>query len=91
MDMINLLISVVGPLFIVSFLSIVVQFKRWQKHSLTEMRHNPLWPLIIFEYKKYTQEKFGKIGILYYLTIGSGLCLVALLILELLLWIISLK
>lgn len=89
--MIKLLESIAGFLFIVSFLLIVVQFKKWRKHSLTEMRHNPLWPLMILEYKKYTQEKFGKIGTLYYLTIISGLCLVVLLFLELLLWVISLK
>lgn len=89
--MIDLLISVVGPLFIVSFFLIVIQFKRWQRHSLTEMRHNPLWPLIIFEYKKYTQEKFGKVGNLYYLTIASGLCFISLLLVELLLWATSIK
>jgi hypothetical protein len=85
--MINSLISIVGPLFIVSFLLIVIQFKRWQKHSLTEMRHNPLWPLMIFEYKKYTLEKFGKVGSLYYVTVASGLCLITLLVIEFLSWI----
>ena len=89
MEVIDVLISVFGLLFIISFFMIGVQFKRWQKYSLTEIRYNPLWPLIIVEYKRYTQEKFGKVGTLYYLTIFSGLCLVVLLVLELLLWITS--
>jgi hypothetical protein len=87
--MITLFSSTAGILFVVSFLSIIIQLKKWQKHSLTDMRHNPMWPLIIFEYKKHTKEKFGKVGTLYYVTLISGFCLVLSLLFELLLWIIS--
>jgi hypothetical protein len=87
--MIDLFISILGPLFIVSYLMIMIQFKRWQKHTLTEMRHNPLWPSMIFEYKKYTLEKTGKVGSLFYLTLASGLCLITLLFIELISWVLS--
>jgi len=89
LNMITLFSSISGIFFVVSFLSIIIQFKKWQKYSLTNMRHNPMWPLIIIEYKKHTKEKFRKVGTLYYLALISGFCLVLSLLFESLLWIIS--
>lgn len=90
MELLRSCISIAGIIFIVSFLLIGIQLKRWGVYSFTDMRHNPLWPMIIFEYKKYTKNNFGKVGALYLTTVVSGLLLVGLLMINLLVWILSL-
>jgi hypothetical protein len=86
--MIETIISVSGPIFVVSLFIMMVQFKRWNKYTWGQLRHDPLWPLKITEYRDYTKEKYGRTGTLYYVSVLSGLVTASLLLLQGLIWLL---
>ena len=84
------IISLFGVLFVCSLIAIMIQFRRFGKYTWGEMRHNPLWPMLILEYRDYTREKYGTTGKLYYIAIISSLGLIALCLIQGAVWLIRL-
>jgi len=71
-DYINVMIGIVGPVMILSLLSMGSYLVRRKIYTAWELRKNILWPTIAFSYRDYTRKHFGKVGILYYVFCISG-------------------
>lgn len=84
------IMSLLGVLFVCSVIAIMIQFRRFRKYTWREMRHNPLWPMLILEYREYTRQNYGTTGKLYYVAIISGLGLIALCLIQGAVWLIRL-
>lgn len=87
MNIIEDIVSVSGPIFVITLLVMMIQFRRWNKYTWGQLRHDPLWPVKIVEYRNYTREKYGRIGILYYVSVLSGILTASLLLLQGLVWL----
>lgn len=88
-EYLDIISSVFGTGFILIYFYIIFKLKTLGAFSYTEMRHNPLWPLLVFEYKKISKERYGRIGKAYYLLIICFSLAVLSLIMEFLIWIAS--
>lgn len=82
------LASICGACFILVYFIMLFKLKMWGVYSFTEMRHNPLWPLIIARYRDVTREKYGRTGALYYLLFSFLSLAVLALIVEFFIWVL---
>ena len=72
-------ISIAGMIFIISFLLIVVRLQELGLYTFNDLRRNPVWPIIIFEYTKYFKNNYGKVPMLYFISTISGTLFILLL------------
>jgi len=89
MELLRICIFIAGIIFLISFLLMAIRLKQYQKYSFNDMRHNPVWPIIIFKYKEYFENNYGKVPTLYYIAMIGGSACIVLLLINLLWWISS--
>ncbi|MBU2622750.1 MAG: hypothetical protein KKD92_10575 [Proteobacteria bacterium] len=70
-EILNVIITASGLIFLLSFFAMASYLFRAKVYTMWQIRVNPLWPRIIFEYRDHTKRYSGKIGIWYYISGGS--------------------